>query len=60
MAAQLVREGKLTEAQAKHSKQNHILTMCIGMFEIPKNFYTEGKVKSNDSFYFAVMVFTMY
>lgn len=50
MAAQLVREGKLTEAQAKHSKQNHILTMCIGMFEIPKNFYTEGKLKSNDSF----------
>lgn len=50
MAAQLVREKKLTEEEAKHSGKNHILTMCIGMVEIPRNFYTEGTLKNGDCF----------
>ena len=50
MAAQLVREKKLTEEEAKRSGKNHILTMCIGMVEIPRSFYTEGTLNKGDCF----------
>lgn len=50
LAAQMVRENRMTEEEAKHSSKSSILTMCIGMFQIPHSYFLAGKIKRNDQF----------
>lgn len=50
LAAQMVREKRMTEEEARHSKEKHVLTMCIGMFQTPRSFSVCGDVKSGDLF----------
>lgn len=50
LVAQLVREGKMTQAEAAQSGQKNILTMCLGMFDVPQSFFAAGEVCGNDLF----------
>lgn len=50
LAAQLVREHRLTETDAGYSSRKSILTMCVGMFDVPKNFYSCGTLQKGDCF----------
>lgn len=50
LVAQLVREGKMTEEEARRSSKKNKLTMCIGMFEIPQSYFVTGEWKPGDVF----------
>lgn len=50
LVAQLVREGRMTEKEACKSGKRNILTMCIGMFQIPQSFYASGQILPGDCF----------
>lgn len=50
LVAKLVKEGRLTEEEAKTSKKKNILTMCIGMFQVPESYSAEGTVSEGDQF----------
>lgn len=50
LAAQMVREGRLTEEQAENYERKNVLTMCIGMFHSPQSYFTTGKLKAGDIF----------
>ncbi|MDO5407847.1 MAG: serine/threonine-protein phosphatase [Eubacteriales bacterium] len=50
LVAQLVREHRLTEEEARASRQKNILTMCVGMFDIPRNYYSSGLLQQGDCF----------
>lgn len=50
LAAQLVREGRLTEEEARNSEHKNVLTMCLGMFDIPHSFFLSGVIKRTDVF----------
>ena len=48
--AQMVREKKMTEEEAKRSKKRNLLTMCIGAFEQIQAFSAEGVLEPGDVF----------
>lgn len=48
--AQCVREGKMTEEEAKISNQKHILTQCIGVLDEVKVYNRFGRIDENTSF----------
>ncbi len=50
LAAQMVREKRMTEEEAKHSSKNSVLTMCIGMFPIPRSYFLSGTIKRDALF----------
>lgn len=50
LAAQMVREKRMTEEEAKYSSEKSILTMCIGMFPVPRSYFLSGKIKRKDFF----------
>ena len=50
LAAKLVREHRMTEAEARHSREQNVLTMCIGMFSVPRSDYRTGSVRAGDQF----------
>lgn len=50
LVAQLVREGRITEEEARGSEQKNVLTMCLGMFDIPHSFFLSGTLKRSDLF----------
>lgn len=50
LAAQMVREGRLTEEEARSSEHKNVLTMCLGMFDIPYSFFLSGALKRTDLF----------
>lgn len=50
LVAQWVREGRMTEAEARCSKQRNKLTMCVGMYEVPRAFTAGGVLRKGDSF----------
>lgn len=42
LVAQMVREKRMTKEEAMHSGKKNILTMCIGMFQVPQIFSLQG------------------
>lgn len=50
LVAKLVRECKMTEEEARHSNMKNKLTMCIGMFPVPRSNYYSGKLQEKDCF----------
>ena len=50
LIAQMVRENRMTEEEAAHSKKRNLLTMCMGMFEVPKSFSAKGFLRPGDRF----------
>ncbi len=50
LVADMIRNGELTEEQAKNFKKKNVLTMCIGVFEDLKIYSKLGKIKKNDTF----------
>lgn len=42
LVAQMVREKRLTKEEAIRSSKKNILTMCIGMFQVPQIFSLQG------------------
>lgn len=50
VAARLVRQHRMTEEEAQHSTMKNKLTMCMGMFAIPKSNYYAGKLFAGDCF----------
>lgn len=50
LAAQLVREGQLSESEAESFPRKNVLTMCLGMFEIPRSNFISGKLQRGDVF----------
>lgn len=50
LAARMVRECLMTEEEAQHSRTQHVLTMCIGMFPVPQSGYVSGKLLPGDCF----------
>lgn len=50
LAAQMVREKRMTEEEAKHSSKSSVLTMCIGMFPIPRSYFLSGTIKRDALF----------
>lgn len=50
LAADLVRTHRMTEEEAKHSRVQNVLTMCVGMFPVPQSGYISGKMLSGDCF----------
>ena len=50
LVAQMVREGRMTEEEARYSKKKNVLTMCIGMFQIPQSYFTTGVIYAGDQF----------
>ena len=50
LVAQLLREGKITQEEAERSEQKNILTMCLGMFDVPQSFFAVGKLRDEDVF----------
>lgn len=50
LVAQMVREGRMTEEEAKYSKKKNVLTMCIGMFQIPQSYFATGMIYAGDQF----------
>lgn len=50
LVAQLLREGALTEQEAKTSARKNVLTMCLGMYEAAKSYGAKGRVRSGDVF----------
>ena len=50
LAAQLVREKKLTPEEAEDFPQKNVLTMCLGMFPVPRSGFKMGKLEAGDVF----------
>ena len=50
VAAKMMREGQLNEAEALSSGLKNKLTMCMGIFEFPKSLRYFGKVEEGDTF----------
>ncbi|MGN0158807.1 MAG: PP2C family protein-serine/threonine phosphatase [Brotaphodocola sp.] len=50
VVAGMLREKTMTEQEIKHSGMKHMLTMCIGMFEVPQSCYTTGEIQNGDIF----------
>ncbi len=50
LTAQLVRENKLTPEQARVSGQKSVLTMCIGMFDVPQSYSYTGTCENGDCY----------
>lgn len=50
LAAQLVREKRLTPEEAEDFPRKNVLTMCIGMFQIPQSGFEMGELKNGDMF----------
>ena len=50
LVAQMVREGRMTEEEARVSKKKNVLTMCIGMFQIPQSYFASGAIHAGDQF----------
>lgn len=50
LVAQMVRNGEITEEEAKNHRQRNVLTMCLGVFEEVRTFSAEGIVKPGDVF----------
>ncbi len=50
LAAQLVREKRLTPEEAEDFPQKNVLTMCMGMFQIPQSGFEMGELKNGDMF----------
>ncbi len=48
LAAQMEREGRLSRKE--EAGLEHILTMCLGMFEAPKSYFAGGRLKKGDLF----------
>lgn len=50
LVADMVRNKKITEAEARSHVKKNVLTMCIGVFNDVKVFSNQGKVKKGDVF----------
>lgn len=50
LAAQLVREKKLAPEDVECFPQKHVLTMCLGMFPVPRSEFETGKLEEGDIF----------
>lgn len=50
VAAQMVRERRMTEEEARNSRQKSVLTMCVGMCQVPLSFTADGQVCPDDQF----------
>lgn len=50
LVAQLLREGAITEQEAKISSKKNVLTMCLGMYEEAQSFGAKGRVRNGDVF----------
>lgn len=50
LVAQLAREKGITEKEAEQFAGKNVLTMCVGMFPVPQNYYAAGFVEAGDSF----------
>ncbi len=50
LVAQLVRENRMSEEEAKSSRKKNVLTMCLGMFEKPQSFFAQGTLEDGDRF----------
>lgn len=50
LVAQLVREKKITPEEAKTFPKKNVLTMCLGMFQIPQSGFETGKIGQGDIF----------
>ncbi len=50
LVAEKVRNGELTEEEAKNFKKKNVLTMCIGVFDTIYTYSTSGTIKNNDIF----------
>lgn len=50
LAAQMVRDCRMTKEEAQHSRMQNVLTMCIGMFPVPQSGYVSGDLISGDRF----------
>ena len=49
LAAQLKREGQLT-GQERSAVGKNVLTMCLGMFEIPQSYFRDGDLEGEERF----------
>ncbi len=50
LVADMLRNGELTNEEAKNFKQKNVLTMCVGVFEEIRVYSKTGKIKHNDVF----------
>lgn len=50
LVARMILEKKMTEEEARHTKQKNVLTMCVGLFEIPQSDNVCGKMRDGDVF----------
>lgn len=50
LVAQMIREKRMTREEAYHFAKKNVLTMCIGMFDVPQIFSTQGNIEQGDIF----------
>ncbi len=50
VAVRIFKERAMTEQEMKRSSLRHVLTMCIGMFEVPQSFYASGEMEEGDCY----------
>lgn len=50
LVADMVRNNRITEAEARQHVRKNVLTMCLGVFEDVKVFSNQGQVKRGDIF----------
>ncbi len=50
LVAKMVREKKISEEEALRSERKNVLTMCLGMFEIPETHSAAGRLALGDCF----------
>lgn len=50
LAAQMVREKRLTEEEAEHFGKRNVLTMCVGMYEKAQGQWGAGPLMAGDTF----------
>lgn len=50
LVAQMVRENRMTREEAASSGKKNVLTMCIGMFEVPQVFSLQGIRKKGERY----------
>ncbi len=50
LRAQLLREGRISEEELKSFKKKNVLTMCMGMFEVPESYFTIGELGTTETF----------
>ena len=50
LSAQLLREGRLSEEELKTFKKKNVLTMCVGLFEVPESYFNTGELRGNETF----------